>query len=262
MMNLISADGQVIFMTVHGGGGRLTLDLTAPLLRVADDQTGTSVTFTMLAEPPEESYAETRLYRYDEPGRSFSILDAVFAPSEQEKVVGDLENMKRYAWLPAAFDVEGNYIPAAVLTARVTDGSLGLIEQVKMGLVQVLRQDPVLAAYHPQWGESAEEKCHVLNGSMPGGRTSGRTPFIEVETDKVGTASPFFMTVSYRLTLVTTAGLDAFADDVSGAILAAENRSLNSQHVLDVRLKLGQPERTFPLKRTEMTLEVDLAAKA
>ena len=262
MMNLISADGQVIFMTRHGGGGSLTLNLTAPVVRVEDDETGDSATFTLAAEPPEADYAETRLYRYNESSGSFSILDAVFAPAEVQKQVSGLANMKRYAWLPVAFDIEGNYIPAGVLTLQVTDGSLGLVEQVKLSLLQVLRDDPTLAAYHPQWAATSEELCHVFNGSVPGGRSAGRAPFIEVETGRATGVSPFVMTAEFKLELVTTRQLDAFSDDVSAAILAPENRWLDSDHVMDVRVNTGSPERGFPLKRLEMVVEVDLAVKA
>jgi|GEM_PF-2573747 len=261
-MNLISADGQVIFMTIHGSGGGLALGLTAPVVRVDDDETGDSVTFTMIAKPPEADYAETRLYRYNEAAGSFSILDAVFQPEDSQKVVDGLTNMQLYAWLPAAFDIEGNYIPAGVLTMRVTDGSLGLVEEAKMSLIQVLREDPTLAAYHPQWGESAENKCHVFDGAVPGGRSTGRAPFIEVETDKVDVRSPFHMTAHYKLGLVTTGGLDAFADDVEGTILAPENRSLDLHNVMGLGLRRGRPERGHPLKRQEIMVEVDLATKA
>ena len=262
MMNVISADGQVLFMTVHGGGGGLALDLTAPVVRVTDDETGESVTFTMIAEPPEADYAETRLYRYDESAGSFSILDAVFEPSDYQKVVDGLENMQRYAWLPAAFDTEGNYIPAGVLTMRVTDGSLGLVQLARKNIVQVLREDPTLAAYHPQWGDDADDKCHVFDGPSRGRRSTGRAPFIEVETDTVDVESPFLMVVGYRLRLVTTGGLDGFADDVSAAVLAPENRSLGLHNVMGVSIKSARPERGLPLARMEMIVEVGLATKA
>ena len=261
-MNLITPDAKLIFMTAHGGGGELSLELTAPVVLAADDKAGGSVTFTMLAQPPQPQYAETRLYRYDAASRSFCVLDATLRPGDNVKTVSGLQNLKRYAWLPVALDIEGKYIPAAVLSVLVTDGSLGVVESVKRSIVQVLRDDPGLAAYHPQWGDSDETRGHVLDGAVAGGRNAGRTPFIEVETKSVSHASPFVIKAAYQLNLAATQRLDELADDVLDALSAQENRWLQSKYVMNIAVTCGTPERGFPIKRLAIVVETELAARA
>jgi len=259
-MNIITGNAQIIFLTSHGGG--LSLDLTAPLIRIADDQTGDSVTATMQSEPPQSNYACTRLYRYDPAVRSFSVLDATFLPSEQQKPIGGLSNLARYAWLPVAFDTENKYCPAAVVSALVTDGSAGVVQTVRASLVELLRDDPALAARHPQWAEPDESRAHVFDGAVPGGRSAGRAPFIEVETKAVTHGNPFVLHASYQLTLVATQGLDSLADDVLAALTSQANRWLRSKHVISTAIRCETPDRGFPAKRMTIVVEAELALKA
>jgi len=259
-MNLITSNAQIIFLTSHGGG--LSLDLTAPLVHVADAQTGGSVTVTMQSEPPQPNYAGTHLYRYDPTARSFSVLDAIFLPGEQQKTLSGLSNLARYAWLPVAFDNESKYIPAAVVSALVTDGSPGVVQSVRASLVQLLREDPALAAWHPQWSEPEESRAHVFDGAVPGGRSAGRAPFIEVETKAVTHGNAFVLHASYQLTLVATHDLDSLADDVLAALTAEANRWLRSKHVISTAIRCETPERGFPAKRMTIIVDAELALKA
>jgi len=259
-MNLITSNAQIIFLTAHGGG--LSLYLAAPLVQIADARTGDSVTATMQGEPPQANYACTHLYRYDPATRSFSVLDAIFLPGERQKTLAGLQNLTRYAWLPVAYDTEGKYVPAAVVSALVTDGSLGVVESVKAGLVQLLRDDPALAAWHPQWAEPDETRAHVFDGAIPGGRSAGRAPFIEVETKAVTHGTPFVLHASYQLNLMATHNLDSLADDVLAALTAEDNRWLRSKHVISTAIRCETPDRGFPAKRMAIIVEAQLALKA
>jgi len=259
-MNIISGDAQAVYLFARRSG-ELTLELTPPVMRVSDDAVGDSVTLTMVAEPPEDDYDETRVYRYDETTRSFSILDAVFARGEVSHQVAGLANTRRYAWLPAAFDQAGDYIPAAVLTARVTDGSPGAVRVLKDALVQLLRNDAVLKAYHPDWQLADPQRCRVFDNMAPAGRSTGRAPYIEVETDEATRRGAFLITVRFKVRLVTTGDLDLMIDDTAAALTAAETRNLNERNVLDVRVALNHSEHGFPLKQAEMAVEVDAALK-
>jgi len=259
-MNIISGDAQAVQLFARRGG-ELTLELTAPVMRVSDDATGESVTLTMVAEPPEDDYDETRVYRYDETTRSFSILDAVFAPGETSHQVTGLSNTRRYAWLPAAFDKAGDYIPASVLTARVADGSPGVVRVLKDALVALLREDPALRAYHPDWPLADPQRCRVFNNIAPSGRSTGRAPYIEVETDEATRRGAFLITVRFRVRLVTTGDLDVMIDDTAAALTAAETRNLNERNVIDVRVAMKHSDHGFPLKQAEMAVEVDAALK-
>jgi len=259
-MNLISLSGQVVFLGPHGGGGRLVQDLTAPVVRAEDAETGDSVRFRLVGEPQEADYAETRLYRYDASSRSFSVLDAVFAPGETEKTVSGLGLMERYSWLPAAFDVEGNYVPGGVVGALVTDGSAGLVERVRLNLVRILREDAVLAGYHPQWGSASAERCHVMDGALQGGATSGRAPFVEVETVSVK-AERHVVHAVYRVGVVTAGELERLCEDVRCAVMASGDPMLGSEHVMEVRARTGAIERGYPLKRAEVLVEAEIAVR-
>jgi len=259
MMNVIALGGRVLFLSVHGGGGVLRVDLSAPVLRGRDVGDGCSVRFEMVEEPGEVDYAETRLYRFDGVRGNFSILDGVFGRGERELVVGGLECLRRYAWLPAAFDVEGNFVPGGVVGVRVTDGSVGLVEGVRGLLVEVLREDAGLRGYHAEWGAEDEGRCHVFDGVLPGGRSVGRAPYLEVGTREVVSRSPFVVRAVYEVRVGATDGLERLADDVGGALTVGENRWLRSEHVMGVGVRCGEAEGGFPLRRMTVLVEVEMA---
>jgi len=259
MMNVIGFSSQVLFMSSHGGGGSLVLSLTAPVVRVADGGTGGSAVFRMVGEPPEAAYSETRLYRFDEVAGSFSVLDAVFERGEVEKVVEGLTPFRRYGWLPVAFDVEGNYVPAGVVSAVVTDGSPGLVEGLRLELVSLLREDSVLAGYHGQWAAAAADRCHVVDRAREGGGVpGGRAPFVEVETVSVeGDAS--VVRAVFRLRAVAASGLERLCEDVRLAVLRSGLFGLGC--VLRGKVRVGGLERGSPLARGDVFVEVEMAVK-
>jgi len=260
MMNAISAGGQILFLSVHGGGGVLTAGLSAPLVRGTDVADGGSVRFRMVEEPGESDYARTRLFRFDAQSGRFGILDATFERGETEKVAGGV-GCGRFCWLPVAYDVEGNFAPGRVVSVELTDGSVGLVERVRAALVAALREDGGLQAFHAEWRETDERRCHVFQGFVQSGRSVGRAPFVEVDTKSVSRRSPFVVSAVFEVRVWATDGPDRLAECVAAAVLSSENRWLNSEHVLGVGVRSGEPERGLPLKRQTLWVDVEMATR-
>ena len=258
MMNLMRGGG-LVWMGVHGGGGVLSMELSAPVVCGRDGGTGDSAVFRMVDEPGEEAYEETRLYRYDGASRCFRVLDGVFGLGVGEVTVEGL-GAGRQVWLPVAFDVEGNYAPGAVVGVLVTDGSAGLVERVMAELVAALRSDAGLRALHAEWGETEEGRCHVFSGSRDA-RMQGRLPCVAVEVEGAERRSVSVVRARFVLRLATAGGMEGFAEGVSAAVMAPENGWVRSGDVLDVRLRWGEAERAGVLRRLSMVVEADLAAR-